>query len=53
MRLLLVATGSFCAAQFAYSGPLTEAKVNKIVNEVAVVDPQTGSRPAALNEVIT
>jgi FecR protein len=34
------------------AGPLTEAKVTKIVNEVKIVDPAKGGRPAALADVI-
>ncbi len=32
--------------------PLTEARVNKIINEVSVSDPAGGARPAKLNELI-
>ena len=34
------------------AGPLTEARVNKIINEVTVVHPQKGGRAAKLNDVI-
>ena len=34
------------------AGPLTEAKVTKIINQVSVVDPKNGARAAMLSEVI-
>jgi outer membrane biosynthesis protein TonB len=34
------------------SGELREARINKIINEVHVVDPATGSKPAELQQVI-
>ncbi len=34
------------------AGPLTRAEVTKIINQVSVVDPQIGGRPAALKDVI-
>ena len=34
------------------AGPLKEAKINQIVNDVKVVEPRQGARPAALQEVI-
>ena len=41
---LLVAT--------APAGPLTEAKVTKVINDVSVVDPGSGARKAELQDVI-
>ena len=35
------------------AAPLTEARVNKIVNEVKVIDPVAGNRDAKLNDVIS
>jgi hypothetical protein len=34
------------------AGPLTEAQVTKIINDVRVVDPAKGAHPASLNEKI-
>ena len=34
------------------AGPLTEARVNKIINEVTVLDPAAGVHAASINEVI-
>lgn len=36
----------------ALGGALKEAKINQIVNDVKVVEPRTGARPAALRELI-
>ncbi|MFL6539225.1 MAG: FecR domain-containing protein, partial [Chthoniobacterales bacterium] len=44
--LLTLASGSIQA------GPLTEARVARIINDVAVIKPADGAHPAALNEVI-
>ena len=51
IRFLLpavLATATPCA----YAGPLQQAAVNQIVNDVKVVDPAKGARPAALKEII-
>ena len=40
-------------ARSTTAAPLTEARVNKIINEVAVVDAQSSARAAKLNDVIT
>lgn len=34
------------------AGPLQEARINQIVNDVKVVDPQKGARPAALQDTV-
>jgi hypothetical protein len=34
------------------AGPLTQAEVTKIINQVSVIDPQSGGRPAMLQDVI-
>lgn len=39
-------------ASHALGGALKEAKINQIVNDVKVVEPRTGARPAALQELI-
>jgi FecR protein len=36
----------------AVAGPLTEAQVTKIINQVSLVDPQNGERPAVLRDVV-
>src|ERR1700730_9093795 len=40
------------SARLAVAGPLTEAQVTKIINQVSLVDPQNGGRPAILRDVI-
>ena len=52
MRALLAGFLICIVAANAHAGPLTEARVNKIINEVSVIDPQTGARAATLNELI-
>lgn len=39
-------------ASHAFAGPLKEAKINQIVNDVKLVEPRQGARPAVLQEVI-
>lgn len=39
-------------AAHALAGPLREARINQIVNDVKVVEPRTGARSAALKDVI-
>jgi FecR protein len=36
----------------ALAGPLQEAKINQIVNDVKVVEPRLGARPASLQDLI-
>ena len=43
---------SILTAAAATAGPLTEAKVTKIINDVSVVEPSSGARKAELQEVI-
>ena len=52
LRHVLIAAGIFAAAAVAHGGPLTEAKVTKIINEVSVVDPARGTHRASLDEMI-
>jgi hypothetical protein len=40
------------ASDAAFAGPLTEARVNQIVNEVKLIEPTRGARAAALQDVI-
>jgi hypothetical protein len=52
LRLILL-SGSIGFLGFsAQAGPLTEARVTKIINRVQVVDPAKGAHPAALHETI-
>ena len=51
IRFLLPAVLT-AATSCAYAGPLQQAAVNQIVNDVKVVDPAKGARPAALKEII-
>src|SRR3954464_9110875 len=53
MRIVFLFAASFLVATFAIAGPLNEARVNKIINDVAVVDPVKGAHKASLQEVIT
>lgn len=47
------ALGLFCAlAAGLQAGPLTEAQVTKIINDVRVIDPARGSHPAKLKDTI-
>jgi hypothetical protein len=50
LTLLIGATVSLAATLDA--GPLTEARVTRIVNKVDVIDPAKGAHPAALDETI-
>lgn len=43
---LLYSTGA------AFAGPLEHATINKIINDVRVINPKEGARPANLREVI-
>jgi hypothetical protein len=40
------------SAHIAVAGPLTEAQVTKIINQVSLVDPQNGERPAVVRDVV-
>lgn len=48
----LLSAFSCLIATSVVAGPLSEARINKIINEVSVVDPAKGARKAALQEVI-
>src|SRR3954469_9851622 len=48
--ILAILTLSFSNRSSA--APLSEAQVTKIVNEVKLVDPNSGDRPAKLNDVV-
>ena len=47
-----LAVGALGLAPLLQGGPLTEAQVTKIINDVRVVDPNKGTHPAAVNERI-
>jgi hypothetical protein len=47
-----VSVSLIVSAQLAVAGPLTEAQVTKIINQVSLVDPQNGERPAVVRDVI-
>ncbi|MBA2622495.1 MAG: FecR domain-containing protein, partial [Chthoniobacterales bacterium] len=51
-RNLTLAALSIIVAVSAKAGPLTEARINKIINEVTIVDSAATVRPAKLNEVL-
>ena len=40
------------ASHFASAGPLTEAHVTKVINDVKLIDPAAGQRPAKLDDVV-
>ena len=45
-------SGGLIATSLLQAGPLTEAQVTKIINDVRVIDPAKGSHAAAINEKI-
>lgn len=49
---LLLLPGLAALVSHAFAGPLTEARINQIVNDVRVVEPQRGARQAALQDLI-
>ncbi len=40
------------SVQLATAGALTEAQVTKVINQVSLVDPQNGERPALVRDVV-
>ena len=46
---LLLLAAAICPV---FAGPLKEAKISQIINDVKVVEPRRGARPAALQELI-
>lgn len=52
LRLILLAAAIGALIVSAQAGPLTEARVTKIVNRVQVVDPAKGPHAASLHETI-
>ncbi|MEA3211164.1 MAG: hypothetical protein QOE70_4221 [Chthoniobacter sp.] len=51
-RSILILAILAAVASHAHAGSLQEAKINQIVNDVKVIEPRQGARPAALQEVI-
>src|SRR4051812_46218515 len=49
--VVLCLTGALAGSK-SFAGPLTEAHVTKIINEVKVVDPRAGDHSAKLNDRI-
>jgi len=49
--IVAVVVSPFVAHQSA-AGPLTAAEVTKIINQVSVIDPRSGHRPAEVRDVI-
>src|SRR5437870_8628112 len=49
---LLVLVATLVAASLTQAGPLTEAHVTKIIDDVRVIDPAKGIHSAAINEKI-
>src|SRR3954469_3665863 len=52
MRSASIVCLAILLAGSGQAGPLTEARVTKIINIVDVVDPTKGTHPASLSEVI-
>ncbi|MGB8170204.1 MAG: FecR domain-containing protein, partial [Chthoniobacteraceae bacterium] len=54
MKLQALPALALCAAliSHAFAGPLKEAKINQIVNDVKLVEPRQGARPAAVQDVV-
>ena len=50
--LAVVSISLTFSAYIAVAGPLTEAQVTKIINQVSPVDPQNGERPAVVRDVV-
>jgi FecR protein len=50
--LAVVAISLAFSPQLAVAGPLAEAQVTKIINQVSLVDPQNGERPAVVRDVV-
>jgi hypothetical protein len=50
--LAVVSISLTFSAYIAVAGPLTEAQVTKIINQVSLVDPQNGERPAVVRDVV-
>src|ERR1700761_4554047 len=49
--LLFIGVG-LAISRFAAAGPLTEAHVTKVINDVKLVEPTGGGRPAKVNDVV-
>ena len=54
MKLIALPTLALLTALTApaFAGPLKEAKINQIVNDVKLIEPRQGARPATLQELI-
>ncbi len=50
--ILLTLIGLSCCVSTLAAGPLQEARINRIINDVSVLDPAKGAHKAALQEVI-
>jgi hypothetical protein len=50
--LAVVSFSLTLSAHIASAGPLTEAQVTKIINQVSLVDLQNGERPAVIRDVV-
>src|SRR5438094_2907367 len=51
-KALLAILATFSIGAAAIAGPLTQAEITKIVNDVKVVDPAKGASPASVHEVV-
>jgi hypothetical protein len=48
----LAALLALAFSPFLHAAPLREAKIHQIVNDVKIVEPRTGARPATLRDTI-
>ena len=52
LSLAVVFAALFLSTQPSPAGPLTEAQVTKIINQVSLVDPRNGDRPAVVRDIV-
>ena len=52
LSLIIIATSCTLPSYPAIAGPLTKAEVTKIINQVSLIDPHAGERPATVQDVI-
>src|SRR5689334_21878628 len=52
VSVLISIAGLLTCAFSGWAGPLQEAKVTKVINQVSLIDPAAGTRPAAIEDVV-
>lgn len=50
--LAVVSVSLLLSTHTTTAGPLTEAQVTKVINQVSLVDPRNGERPAVVRDVV-